>query len=92
MPVELLSPRGVSHSPQNPIAPRLEGLDNKILGLLDTSKDNADLFLSTVAEFIGKSFNIPEIIKIKKPIGSVPASFTQEFLEKCDYVINAFAD
>ena len=92
MPVELLNPRGISHSPQNPIASRLESLDNKVLGLVDNSKDNADLFLNAVAEIIGKTVNIPEILKLQKSIGSVPAPFTQEFFEKCDYVINAFGD
>lgn len=54
MAIELLNPRGVCQSPKNPIAPRLNTLDDKVLGLIDSSKDNADLFLDAVAELLKK--------------------------------------
>lgn len=92
MTIELLNPRGVSYIPQVHMAPRLENLSNKVLGLIDNSKDNADLFLNRISELIAKAFQIREIHIIKKPVGSVPASYTKDFLDNCDCVINAFGD
>ena len=92
MAIELLTPRGISKSPQNPIAPRLDTLDGKVLGLIDNSKDNADLFLDAVAGLLEQSYRIPQTLRLQKPNGSVPVSFTREFFDKCDYVINAFGD
>ena len=92
MAIELLNPRGVSQRPQNPIASRLDTLDDKILGLIDNSKDNADLFLDAVVELLKKTYRIPETLRLQKSAGSLPVSFTREFFDKCDYVINAFGD
>ena len=49
MSKELLNPRGIFHFKENPIAPRLPDLDRKLLGLIDNTKDNADLFFERIA-------------------------------------------
>ena len=92
MSQQLLNPRGVFHYEEIPISPRLPSLDQKVLGLVDNSKPNADLFLNYTQELIGKTYVIREILRIKKSAGSEPALLTQEFLDKCDFVINAFGD
>jgi hypothetical protein len=88
----LLTPRGAFHRTENPIAARLPSLNQRVLGLVDNSKPNADLFLHYIQELIGNTYIISEILKIRKPMPSVPAPFTQEFFAKCDFVINAFGD
>ena len=92
MPQELYNPRGVSHHEQNPIAPRLSGLNGKILGLLDNGKDNADVFLDCVEALVAKKYGISKVLRITKLDGSAAAPFTQEFYDSCDFVINAIAD
>ena len=92
MSKELLNPRGVFHLDENPIAPRLPNLDQKVIGLIDNSKDNADLLLNALHALIGKENPIPEVMRIQKPGPATPASFTQEFFDKCDFVINAVGD
>ena len=89
---ELCNPRGVFHFDENPIAHRLDSLDQKIIGLIDNSKDNADLLLNAFYELIGKTNTIMEVHRIQKPGAPIPASFTREFLDKCDFVINAIGD
>jgi hypothetical protein len=92
MSKELLNPRGIFHIEENPIAPRLPDLDGKLLGLIDNTKDNADLFLNALHRLIGDRHQIPDIIRIIKPGAAEPASFSRDFLDKCDFVINAIGD
>ena len=89
---ELMNPRGIWRYEERPIAPRAGDLNGKILGLLDNSKQNADLFLDQILEILGKTISFGEILRIKKPAGSVPASFPPGFLNRCQIVINAFGD
>ena len=89
---ELMNPRGIWRYEEKPIAPRIGDLNGKALGLLDNSKQNADLFLDQVLGILGKAISFREILRIKKPAGSLPASFPPEFLNRCQVVINAFGD
>ncbi|MBW2145788.1 MAG: hypothetical protein JRG73_15620 [Deltaproteobacteria bacterium] len=92
MSQQLLNPRGIFRLEENPIAPRLASLNNKIVGFIDNSKVNADMFLNRIQELLSKIYTFPEILRIRKSTGSVPASFPQEFFERCDFAINAFGD
>jgi hypothetical protein len=89
---ELMNPRGIWRHEGKPIAPRMGDLNGKALGLLDNSKQNADLFLDQVLGILGKEISFGEILRIKKAVGSVPASFSPGFLDRCQVVINAFGD
>ena len=89
---ELLNPRGIFHFDENPIAPRLDSLEGKTIGLIDNSKDNADVLLEAVCGLISGTNTVPEVLRIQKPGAPIPANLTPEFLDKCDYVINAIGD
>jgi len=89
---ELLNPRGVFHYEDNPIAQRPPSLDQKVLALIDNSKDNAAPFLEALYRLIGKTNHISGVIRFHKPGASMPASFTPDLFERCDMVINAFGD
>jgi hypothetical protein len=88
----LVNPRGAFRREINPIAPRPESLDGKVLGLVENSKDNADIFLDAVARRIRKSWNIKNVVQIRKSVAGTPAPFTDTFFDECDIVINAFGD
>lgn len=89
---EFLNPRGVFRFDENPIAKRLDGLDGKTIGLIDNTKDNADVLLNAVQELIGAAYTIPKVLSIQKPGAASPADFTEAFFEQCDFVINAVGD
>ncbi len=89
---QLLNPRGTFRLEENPIAPRLDSLNNKVLGLVDSSKANADVFLNRIQELLSEIYSFPEILRTRKSNGSVPSPFTKEFFDKCDFAINAFGD
>ena len=88
----LINPRGVFRREDNPIAPRLDSLDNKVLGFVDNGKVNADLFLDHIEKRLRETYNIPNIIKIRKSRVGTPAAFSPEFFQECDFAVNAFGD
>ena len=92
MAEQLLNPRGAFQRVENPIAPRLSSLDGKVLGLIDNNKQNAELLLDRIAERFSGESGIKEVLKIRKQSVSLPAPFTQEFLDRCDLVVNAIGD
>ena len=88
----ILNPRGVFRIEKHPIAARPDSLNNKVLGLVDNSKMNADVFLDALLELITKTYTIPEVLLIRKSVSGTPAPYTDEFFKKCDIVVNAFGD
>jgi hypothetical protein len=92
MPQQVLNPRGIFRVEENPIAPRLPDLNHKVLGLVDSSKPNADIFLNRIQERLSKIYAFPEILRTKKSNAAIPTVYTQEFFEKCDFAVNAFGD
>ena len=92
MSEQLLNPRGVFRREEKPIAQRMPSLDQKVMGLVDNSKANADLFLQHIKEFLCKGYAIAEVLTVRKATASMPATFTEEFLDNCDFAVNAFGD
>lgn len=88
----LLNPRATFLRKENPIAPRMATLNTKIVGLVDNSKTNADLFLDQIEQLIKQRFTIADVIRIRKSIAGTPAPYTEEFLKRCDVAVNAFGD
>ena len=89
---ELMNPRGIFRYEDKPIARRWSDLNNKVLGLVDNSKQNADVFLEHVLKVLSETYAFTDILRVKKASGSVPALFTPEFFERCNLAINALGD
>jgi hypothetical protein len=72
-------------------APRLASLNGKILGLLDNSKEKADVFLSTLGARLREQFKIEMVLMRRKPTYSRVATpaIIAELSESCDCVITA---
>lgn len=87
-----MNPRGIVRYERKAIAPRVRNLSGGVIGLLDSSKNNADVFLDHVLNLLKKDFAFADVLRIRKKAGSVPAVFNQEFLTRCHFVINAFSD
>lgn len=73
------------------LAPRLATLDGATVGLLDNSKEKADVFLATLAERLGERFSIAAVMHRRKPTYSRVASpsVIAELADACDCVITA---
>lgn len=88
----LLNPVGAFHHEENPIAVRLDSLGNKVIGMIDNGKENAELFLDHIQSRMQGAYPIADVLRLRKPISGIPASYAQEFLDQCDFVVNAFGD
>lgn len=89
---ELMNPRGIARYDRKRIAPRVKTLNGGVIGLLDNSKNNADQFLDHVLEILRREYSFADVLRIRKKAGSVPASFSADFLARCQFVVNAFGD
>ena len=87
-----MNPQGITRRERKAIAPRVKNLNGGVIGLLDNSKNNADIFLEHVLKVLKKDFAFADVLRIRKKAGLVPAVFNQEFLARCRFVVNAFGD
>ncbi len=75
------------------VAPALRpsSLDGKVLGLLDNTKEKAAIFLTTLADGIGKRYDLARVVQRRKASYSRTAAdeIIAELSELCDAVITA---
>lgn len=90
--IEIVNPTAPRVSKQTKLAPRkYRSLRHKRVGLLDNNKPNADKFLAHVGELLKQRYEGIELIQRRK-MTRTAADFIQELADRCDVVINAFAD
>ena len=73
------------------LAPRLQSLEGKVLGLLDNTKEKADVFLTTLGDCLREQFGVKTVLKQRKASYSLVATpaIIAELSETCDCVITA---
>lgn len=90
--VEILNPTGVRVTKQIKLAARKhENLRGLHIGLLDNNKPNADKFLNYVGDLLNKRYEAVELVSRCKTT-RLEADCLNELAERCDVVVNAFAD
>jgi hypothetical protein len=90
--IDIIDPRAMCASKRVGPAPRkYDSLDYRCVGLLDNSKPNADRFLGYVGELLKKRYEGVEIVS-KRKMSSTEAECLPELIDKCDFIVNAFAD
>ncbi len=90
--IEILNPTGTRASKRIQLAPRKqENLRGMRIGLLDNNKPNADRFLEHVGVLLKKRYGDVEMVS-KRKATRIEADCLKELAERCDVVINAFAD
>ncbi len=92
--VTLLDPTSQGDAPTKFLAPRLDSLDGKVMGLLDITKNGSDIFLTRVEELMQHRFQLAGVIHVKKPTFSRPApiDLLNDLAEQVDFVIEGLAD
>ena len=90
--IKIVSPAAPRVSKRTQLAPRrYRSLSHKRIGLLDNNKPNADKFLAHVGELLKQRYDGVELISRRK-MNRTGADFLPELADRCDVVINAFAD
>jgi len=94
MPYTLLEPTSQGDAAAKFLAPRLESLDGKVMGLLNITKNGSDIFLERVEELMRERFDIAEVIYVEKPTFTRPAptELLVDLAERADFVIEGLAD
>jgi hypothetical protein len=88
----LVDPTGERDPGSRPRAERLDGLQGRVVGLLDISKAKGDVFLDRLAELLterGATVRRYEKPTFAKP---APADLRRRIGQQCDAVIEALAD
>ncbi len=90
----LLDPTSQGDAYERYLAPRLDNLDGKVMGLLDITKKGSDIFLDRVEELIRARFDIADVVCVKKPTFSRPAptELLINLAEQVDFIIEGLAD
>ena len=91
MATELINPCGIFGREDAPLAERKGLVDGATIGLFSNLKNNATLFLENIGEGLAAKYDGLEFVRFEK-MASEPGEFTEEFLEKSDFVVAAFAD
>jgi hypothetical protein len=90
--IKILNPTGVRASKQIKLALRKhDNLGGVRIGLLDNNKPNADKFLDHVGALLKKRYDGIELVA-KRKMTRIEADCLTELADRCDVVINAFAD
>ncbi|MCZ6681207.1 MAG: hypothetical protein O7E52_28650 [Candidatus Poribacteria bacterium] len=76
------------------LAPRLDDLNGKRMGLLNISKNGSDIFLERVEELMRERFTFSDVIHTQKPTFARPAptKMVTQLADQCDFVIEGLAD
>ena len=94
--IEVLNPTAQAESVELEIAPRISDMNGKVIGLLDNGKPNFNIFLSRVEELLCQRFKFAEIVHGSKgatgAASAFPAEQMEEFVAKCDIVVNGMCD
>lgn len=92
-PDDILDPVGEVDNSDWVLADRLDTLTGATIGLLDTRKTNADVFLEAVGETLTAEFDVETTIYRSKANGAAPAGDAlTRLLEECDAIVNAYGD
>jgi hypothetical protein len=93
MPIILVNPFDERQQVQAVIAPRLDTVAGKTIGLLDISKPGGSFFLDHVERLLKERFKVGKVVRRMKPTFTKPApeALIQE-LTGCHAVIEGLAD
>ncbi|MFC1917885.1 hypothetical protein ACFLXH_04455 [Chloroflexota bacterium] len=91
--IEVLNPVASAAKLEFKNAPRMDNLEGKIIGFLDNSKPNFDLFLDRVEGLLGERVKLAKIVRENKALPGIPCPADKiARLIECNAVINGMSD
>ena len=93
-PLRILDPTVAPDPAESAQAPRLPGLDGKVLGLLANGKVNAERLLDLVREGLEARYRVRGVVTLAKPSATRVAApeVLQDLARRCDAVVTAIGD
>jgi hypothetical protein len=86
--VAVYLPTGEVDTESKSLAPRLDSLRGKRIGILDNHKEFADLVLQGVVESLERDYGVAEVKVWKKSYLGIPSPYAEDMAKQCDAVIN----
>ena len=90
--ITVFEPTASEASQQDRLAPRMETLDGKLIGLLDNTKDLVDVLLNEVKALLEKDFPNARFRYFRKESVSGAPPGLMEQVAQCNAVITAIGD
>ena len=92
--VNLLNPLDDGGISAKYLAPRLETLSGKTMGLLSIGKNGSDVFLQRVEELVCEKFDVADVVRFNKPTFTRPApeELINQLANQCDFIVEGLAD
>jgi len=92
--VSLLNPTDQGGTSGKLLAPRLDTLNGRVMGLLNIGKPGSDIFLERVEELVREKFDVAAVLHVNKPTFTRPApeELIVRLADSCDFVIEGLAD
>jgi hypothetical protein len=90
----LLNPTDQGGASGKYLAPRLDELNGKVMGILNIGKNGSDVFLEQVEKLMVERFQLAGVVRETKPTFTRPApqDFITQLADRCDFVIEGLAD
>ena len=87
--LKFLDPRAAVNPKDLPLARGLDGLEGKVVGIIDNGQANSTDMFKELALLIQERFSLKEIIFRTKPthMQGAPKPLLEELLSRCDAVI-----
>lgn len=86
--ISVYVPTGSVDAQSKKLAPRLANLRGARIGILDNSKEFADVVLRGLVEALKRDFGVEQVRLWQKSYLGIPSLYAQEMAAQCDAVIN----
>ena len=92
--IAVFDPTGQSRTKEIAIAPKVQSLNDRVIGLLWNSKPNGDFLLLRVKELLSQKFHTADALWRQKPGAGIPVepSVLEELVNGSVLVITATGD
>jgi hypothetical protein len=87
--LKFLDPRVAVNPQDRPVVPRLEGLEGKVVGIIDNGQANSTDMFKELARLLQEKFSVTEVLFRTKPthMQGAPKPILEDLVNSCDAVI-----
>ena len=87
--LKMLDPRGSINPENRPVAPGIDTLEGKVIGIIDNGQSNSTTMFRELATLVQEKFRTREVIFRTKPthMQGAPKATMEEMINRCDAVI-----
>ncbi|HEX9819641.1 MAG TPA: hypothetical protein VGD07_08520 [Methylomirabilota bacterium] len=92
MSIRLYDPTAEPRAVAARLAPRLQSLAGKRVGILDNGKANAGTLMLAVTKILQERYGVTDVVKREKPVAGPPSEDVLTALSQCDFALVGSAD